>query len=159
MTYDLGRAPITIDTLNLSSMTIARTLPPNIDEIDKVFPGVKRDASRRGILFAYGTTIYNPRGLTVPIELIAHECTHANQQIGGVEKWWKDYLGDKDFRFAMELEAHRVEYRQFVFDHPARAFRRRYMKFCSERLSGPLYGNIVKKDEAKRLILEDATCA
>lgn len=152
--------PITLETLdNLGQMKIEIAYPPNIDAIDKVFPGVKRDCTRRGIFFAYGPVIYNPSGHVLPIELVAHECVHSIQQDRiGVESWWNQYLDYTPFRFEQELEAHRVEYRQYIADHPGRNFRRRYAAAVAERLSGPLYGRMLKKDAAKQAILEDEPC-
>lgn len=144
------------DVLVERDMNIKVELPPNIDAIDKIFPGVKNNCSRRGILFAYGNTIFNPSGIKIPAELIAHELTHSIQQdrmgANGVEEWWAAYLADKNFRFAMELEAHRIEYQEYAKQGFGRAFRRRYLAGCAERLAGPLYGKLVKKAEAKKLI-------
>jgi len=72
------------------------------------------------------------------------------------EKWWDRYLNSKQDRLDWELEAHCVEYEKYIKDNPARAFRRRYLASCAERLSGPLYGRMLKKDEAKRLSKEEA---
>jgi hypothetical protein len=136
-------------------MSVVIDLPPNLDAIDKVIPGVKRNVMKGApIYFCYGDKIYNPSGVTIAIQLIAHECVHALQTIdaGGPEKWWDRYLNNRQDRLDFELEAHCVEYEKFIKDNPARAFRRRYLASCAERLAGPLYGNMLKKDEAKRLI-------
>jgi hypothetical protein len=140
-----------------SRMKIEIAYPPNIDAIDKVFKGVKRSCTTRGIFFAWGYTIYNPSGHAIPLELIAHEAVHAAQteEVNGPERWWQQYLEDVEQRFQWELEAHRIEYQEYVRLFPARAERRRYIALCAERLSGELYGRLVKKDQAKKLILTE----
>lgn len=135
-----------------AKMKIDIAFPPNFAEIVKVFPMAK-DAATRGIYFCYGNTIYNPAGRSMPIELIAHEATHAIQQEAtGITQWWEQYLHDTEFRFYQELEAHRVEYEKYIKDHPGRHFRRGYQQSVAERLSGPLYNHCVPKDRAMRLI-------
>jgi hypothetical protein len=147
----------TLKDIDASRVTVVAELPPNIAEIEKVFPGVGKRARWHGIYFCYGNTIYNPRGLPIDVQLLAHEATHCAQQIAvGADEWWRKYLADPQFRFDQELEAHRVEfeaYRHYVND--SRPFRRRYLAAISERLSGPLYGRMVTKAEAKQAILGD----
>lgn len=131
-------------------MTIVKTPPPNALAVERVFPGVTSGA--RPIIFAYGKIIYNPNGFDIPLELLAHEAVHSLQQEEiGVDAWWAEYLANKTFRYNQEVEAHRVEYEQYCALN-TRAFRRRYIKSCAERLSGPLYGNVVGKNEARRII-------
>lgn len=144
------RTLVDIDT---TSMSIVVGDPPNIEAIKAVFPIV---ASRfqRGIYFCYGDTIYNPCGRPIEKQLIAHEAIHALQtrDAGGPEKWWEIYLTNQERRFEFEVEAHRVEYASIIADGYARPIRRRYLAFCAERLAGPLYGNMVGKAAAKKLI-------
>lgn len=145
------------DVKNRTGMSIKFDTPPNIDAINDVFPGVRRDCYVRGIFFAWGDTIYNPSRRTIPMEILAHESVHAIQQEAiGVEKWWDDYLADKAFRFDQELRAHQIEYQKFVEIGYGRTERRRALAFISERLAGPLYGHMTTKDKAKRLIKEFA---
>lgn len=153
---------LSLSDLDGIDMHIRIAYPPNMADIDKVFPTVKDQCTKRGIFFAYGNTIYNPSGHVIPIELIAHECVHSLQQMNmptvvacstsSVELWWAKYLFNKEFRFEQELAAHQIEYDKYTLDNPGRMFRRRYLAACAERLAGPLYGRLVKKDEAKRLI-------
>lgn len=135
-------------------MKIELKNPPNIAKIMRVFPM----AGQPGVLFCYGGAIYNPSGVIIPQQLLAHECVHSVQQeMMGVERWWEVYLDTPKFRLAMELDAHRVEYQHYQSQGLGRAFRRRYLAYEAERLSGPLYNHMLKKDRAKRLIeqLED----
>ncbi len=144
----------TLKDIDAVGMSIVRgEFPPNIDEIAAVFPFVRDKA--KPILYAYGDKIYNPASVYIPVHLLAHECIHSLQQRDTtVELWWQRYLADAEFRFEQELEAHRVEYERYGKDW-SRPFRRHYIKTCAERLAGPLYGNHVSRDKAKRLILED----
>lgn len=143
------------DVLSDRGMEMRYEAPPNIRDIDHVFPGVGRQCYIRGIFFCYGNIIYNPSRVKIPRELLAHECVHSIQteRVGGPEKWWHEYLNDRGFRFAQELEAHRIEYQDVVAQGYGRKERRRYIMSCAERLSGPLYGRLVTKAKAKELIL------
>lgn len=123
--------------------------PPNFEEIKKVFPIVEGAV---GVLYAWGDRIYNPSSIPVPEQLIAHEHVHSERQLlKGVEEWWVDYLCDPAFRLEEELLAHIREYKYFSMFYP-RNKRRLYLKAVAERLSGPLYGRLVKFEEAKLLI-------
>jgi len=133
-------------------MSIVVGDPPNLAEIAKVFPIVST-RFQRGIIFCYGDTIYNPCGRPIPKELLAHEATHSMQQADhGLKRWWRDYLASEPMRLEWELEAHQIEYESYFSQGYGRAFRRRYLAMEAERLSGSLYGRLLKKDEAKRLI-------
>lgn len=142
------------DVLNCRGMKIEKDLPPNIADIEKVFPGVTA-RSFKGIFFAYGNVIYNPSGKVIPPELLAHEMVHSIQTENacGPERWWLAYLEDKNFRKSVEIEAHRVEY-EYVQLHSNRAFRHRAVKLIPARLAGPLYGNLMTTATARRLITE-----
>lgn len=131
-------------------MEIVKAPPPNFAAIRKIFPG----AAGFGILFAYGDTIFNPSGVPVPAHLAAHEHVHQKQQRGyGVEKWWEHYLISPQFRLEQEIPAHQVEYEQWCIDNPtSRPTRRVGLKGMAQRLSGPLYNNMVSFPKAKALI-------
>jgi hypothetical protein len=127
-------------------MEIVEAFPPNIAEIREVFPLKGRE------LFAYGDIIYNPSGLNIPNELIAHECVHQEQQGENVEDWWKKYLTDPAFRYIMELEAHQIEYQVFCDSEKDRNVRAKYLMAIASRLASPLYGKIVSLKEARKQI-------
>ena len=57
-------------------MEIVRDFPPIYDEIKTVFP-----MSGRGVIFAWGNKIYNPSGVYIPLQLIAHERTLETQSL------------------------------------------------------------------------------
>ena len=88
-------------------MKIVDAYPPNIDKIARALPG----ARRKGVMFSYGSIIYAPHGTRVSPALKAHEGVHGERQLEiGIEKWWDQYIDDKQFRFHEELLAHRAEY-------------------------------------------------
>lgn len=129
-------------------MQIVNAYPPNFQEILQHFP----EASRKGVIFTYGPAIYAPRGVRVSDALIAHEAVHSRRQaeVGGPEKWWRQYIDDVQFRFDEELMAHRAEYRWFVRNQPQAC--RQMLHEIAMRLSSKLYGKLVRFEEAKRMV-------
>lgn len=133
-------------------MRIITDFPPNISDIADVFP------LRGGEVFAYGDAIYNPGGAPLPPWIVAHEQVHFVQQhdAGGAVAWWGRYLTDPKFRYEQELEAHRVEYKEFCSTTRAtRNERRAYLKALARRLSSPMYGSVVTYAEARKAIKRD----
>lgn len=129
-------------------MKIVHEFPPNIEEIRKVFPLQGYE------MFAYGDTIYHPEGTKLPQYLIDHEEVHEKQQGDDVEGWWARYLVDPKFRFEMELEAHRAEYRSMIVGADRR-IRRFALKLVAKKLAAPLYGRLCTLAQAKKLLKED----
>lgn len=120
--------------------------PPNFEAIAAVFPGARGD----GIIFAYGTKIFNPSGTPLPPEIIQHELVHCERQVAqGVEVWWDQYLIDGDFRYEEELLAHRAEYQTLCARYPERKNRRRALEHVAKKLAAPLYGRMVTVNQAK----------
>lgn len=137
-------------------MQIVAERPPNWADILRVFPAVEY---RTGVLFAWGNKIYNPGNIKIPAELFAHECVHSLQHSkikAGPQLWWDWYLRIESFRLQQEAEAHRVEIEAYNQTHN-RHLRRRYFVSAAERLSGPLYGNLVTLRKAKALLFEGRT--
>ncbi len=131
-----------------SEITVKYEKPPNYKDIVRVFPAVKL---RRGVIFTFGTTIYNPDRVQLTRALQAHETVHSRRQGDDPAKWWDQYLSDKMFRFREELLAHQVEYMVEV-EGAGRQVRRRALSLIAARLSGPIYGRMIGLDEAKRQI-------
>lgn len=102
--------------------------------------------------FMYGDTLYNPFGKQLDDTLLAHESVHSMQQGDDPLKWWHQYLKDKDFRFKQELEAYRVQYRVAKDLIPDRNDVARLLFKMSSDLSSPMYGDIVGRIEALKLI-------
>jgi hypothetical protein len=130
-------------------MLIVDSNPPNFNAIKAVFP----NAADPGVLFCYDGTIYNPSGGYIPPQLIAHEEVHERQQaVIGPVKWWDYYIANPSWRFNEELEAHIVEYHDFIKRQKSRQMRRDYLDAIARRLSGPLYGSTSTFGEARLLI-------
>jgi hypothetical protein len=121
-------------------MKVVHARPPNFDVIDL-----------RGLLFAYGDTIYMPDGEPIPPELMEHEKVHGHQQreIGGPEVWWARYYIDPAFRLAQEQPAHVAELIKYRELHPQRQDWRKYLRLLATRLSDRLYGNITTQKQAE----------
>jgi len=126
---------------------IRKEYPPNIDEIRKVF-----DLGDRDVLFAWGITLYNPKGNAVPPHLMVHEKVHQMQQREvGVEKWWDRYLKDKDFRLNQEVEAYAYQY-QFVKKEVNARTAKTFLFALASDLASPVYGNMIQYGRAESLI-------
>lgn len=125
--------------------------PPNMDELDAQF-----QVRGRPIIYAWGDVIYNPLNVVVPPQLRTHEAVHCRRQRaleGGPEEWWRRYLDDPEFRLAEELVAHQAEYLTFVGLKGANRKRRRaYLNVVAERLAGEMYGRLVTRKQAMKLI-------
>lgn len=129
-------------------MNIVKDNPPNYDKINAKFGPLPAT-----VLFAYLPYIYNPSGNFIPPEKIAHEQVHHEQQKDvGVEWWWEMYIGSKDFRLQEEIPAHQVDYKTYCQYVKDRNLQNDYLEFLAGQLSGPMYGGIIKRSEAKKII-------
>lgn len=129
-------------------MKIIRDYPPNYNEIKAAFPGI---VGLNGVLFSWGVSIYNPSNVTIPQHLIAHESVHGARQIGDIEGWWHHYIDDRDFRLAEEVLAHRRELVVLSLNG-SRQIRRRNLVHVSKRLCSTMYGNLVTRQAATKLL-------
>lgn len=132
-------------------MKIVRAYPPNFRDIKAKFP----NASNQGVIFAYAPVVFAPTGHSMTRPLMSHEQVHIDRQTAmGVENWWLHYIADDRFRFFEELLAHRAEWTTFLDHPPMPTWRQkdRYLKMISERLAGPLYGNMATAAEAEEMI-------
>lgn len=130
-------------------MNIIKGPPPNFSQILKALP----KANTPGTIFAYYPNVYVLGHSNISDALKAHESVHFKQQKNiGVDKWWDQYLVDKNFRFDQELQAHIAEYK-YILEHGARAERRQAMKTIVNRLSSPLYSLGKSKNELTTIIL------
>lgn len=125
---------------------IIQDYPPNYDKIAATFELSGRE------IFAYAGKIYNPGKGRITPELIAHEEVHFRQQGRDPDGWWELYLKNPEFRYEMELDAHRAEYRAFCAIHGDRNARARFLQMLARRLSSPMYGKVVDFREAMRAI-------
>lgn len=117
-------------------MKVLTLFPPNYREVNAAF-----NIRGKGVIFAWGDTIYNPSRVKIPPELIAHETVHGLRQNGDPAGWWKRYIADPAFRLDEEIPAHQAEYRVSG-----------KLDAIAARLSGPLYGNLISLDKALSLI-------
>ena len=139
-----------IEPLEPEGERIVVGVPPNYPKILAAFP---QAAKTHGVIFAYGSTIFNRDGVTIPKPIAAHELCHLDQQkvAGGAEAWWDRYMVDVEWRYGEELQAHQVEYFYATLD-ASRLRRRAYLSAIAKRLSGPLYGHMTTLEKAKQAI-------
>jgi hypothetical protein len=126
--------------------------PPMIEEIDAAF-----HVRGKPILFAFGDRIYNPGGVYVPPELMAHEFVHGERQGHQVGEWWRRYIADPAFRLEEEIPAHIAEYRAICARERSkwvseRNMRRTAAAHVARKLSAPLYGRLITFEAAKKLL-------
>jgi hypothetical protein len=140
--------------------TVVVDVPPCFARCVQAFG--RENVDRRGVIFAWGTKIYNPFNVSISRELGAHEAVHGMRQIGeedlargaftddSIWVWWERYLTDPLFRLNEELYAHHAEYKAGVRRH---GHRPRDFNAIAERLAGPLYGNLITIAQAKHAVL------
>lgn len=130
----------------MTELRIVRELPPNFGEIRKhmKIPNINQT------IFCYGSNVYTLIPGKIPKELMDHELVHSQRQGDDPEGWWAKYLVDPEFRLAEEIPAHRAEYQCLMGGN--RHYRRKALKLISQRLCGPLYGNMISQKKAEELI-------
>jgi len=104
------------------------------------------------ILYAWGTKIYNPMGVEIAPEMMAHEEIHGirQRQQGNLTTWWLDYTNDPEFRLAEEIPAHQAEYQHIIAGATSRNYRRAALKHVAKKLAAPLYGQLISVEQAKK---------
>lgn len=135
-------------------MKILIEKPPIYNNLSAVFP------LHRGIIFAYGDTIYNPDDVRLSDDLIVHESVHIKQQGGtieGAELWWSKYMRDENFRLEQEIEAYAHQYNFICRKMQDKRNRFKLLKRMAEILSGPSYGSCVSLSGALLKIKEKAS--
>ena len=131
-------------------MKIVPGHPPNISQIDQVL-GVR---SSKSIIYTYGDTIYAPGGIGgVTEDLKVHESVHMEQQsaFDSPDDWWDRYLEDPEFRLEQEIEAYRKQY-EYINLHGNRKQRREAKREIAKTLASQMYGNIITRLDAERLL-------
>lgn len=117
-------------------MKLSTDLPPNWKKLIAAFPAARELKP----FVTYGDTIYCPSKISP--ELYDHECLHGEQQeTMGVEKWWKQYFEDKEFRYSQELPAYKIQIKRYNKDHKDKNVQAQYMMGVVRILSGAEYGN------------------
>jgi len=128
---------------------VLKTFPPNYEEICKYIPAVKKN---HNIVFTYGNTIYSPAGIEISRDLMAHEEAHIARQ-SNPKEWWDKYLLDVRFRLKEELIAYRTQY-QYALKYYNREARRQLLSHIASDLSSAMYGSLITKQQARKLITE-----
>ena len=124
--------------------------PPIYSKLSEVF----RLHERRDVVFSFGPKLFNPYGVFVPDEIIAHEAIHGARQgesLNDIHGWWKRYMADPTFRLVEEIHAHRAEC-QWLLEHNTRRRRRAAIKQVAAKLAAPLYGSLVTPSQARKLL-------
>jgi hypothetical protein len=146
-------------------MRIIRDRPPMYEEIDRVFK-----LRGQSVLFSWGDRIYVPSGsIDIHPALIAHEAAHGARQLAylsaetmdnelRIVKWWCRYLVDVPFRREEEVIGHSAEFRYLCEHAGGRNQRRRHLSIVATKLSSPLYGPVMNKATARK-VLEDGYSA
>ena len=118
-----------------------------------IFPHA--DMSR--VYLAFWKYIFIPSEVPeCPVCMVVHETVHLGQQgntLHGALKWWVKYIFSKKFRFSQELEAYQVQARWFD-DTQGSSYKQKflYRKEVAKILASPMYGSLVKNDEAFKLL-------
>lgn len=135
------------------TMRIIKAYPPIWSKIAKRFPYIK---GRQGILYAWGDRLFNPSGIKVGPEVIAHEEVHGTRQLeldwksrDPILGWWQKYLADDAFRLDEEVRAHHAEWA--VLSVAGAGWDT--LEALARRLSSPLYGNMIGIEAAKMEII------
>lgn len=136
-------------------MQVKNEKPPIFDDACRTF---RVNAST--VLFTYGDTIYNPGGVEISDDLMAHEAVHGDQQNHNdtdAALWWGKYLRDPKFRVIQEAEAYGKQY-WFICQYKTKNKQTQFtvLKRFAEMLSSPLYGECVGLLTAMSLIKEEA---
>jgi len=131
-------------------MPIVQSYPPNYKEICQRIPAVKKN---KYIIFTYGDTIYNPAGIQLRSDIIVHERVHIERQTDPVA-WWSQYLVDPAFRMQEELVAYQTQY-EYIVKCYNRSLRRKLLSAIASDLSGSMYGNMITKEQAIKLITRE----
>lgn len=127
-------------------MRIVHARPPNFERIVAVFPA----AANGPVAFAFGDIIYNPMGVKIAQEIVAHESVHGKRQGSQIEAWWECYLVDPEFRVAEEILAMRAQYDTFCRRTTNRDLRAKVFADIAKSLASPLYGSVISYREACR---------
>lgn len=133
-----------------AKLEVVNEYPPNIDQINAVLHVKKQ----KNIIYTYGGKIYAPDGTEVTQDLQEHESVHVRQheRHGGSDAWWERYLRDVDFRLGQEVEAYRTQL-CWIDEHENRQTRRQMREHICATLAAPMYGNMLSKKQAAKLLL------
>jgi hypothetical protein len=137
-----------IRDLKKSKMKFSNEIPPVYDRLRARF-GVDWDS---GLIITYGDSVYSKR--PVAPDFVVHESVHVRQQrdIGGPDIWYDRYIKDDKFRLSQELEAYRAQIKWIRDNVRDRNESFRMQRNIAMLLSSDMYGNLVTRSEAMRLL-------
>lgn len=117
--------------------------------IKKKFP----DTDPEKIVIAFGKKIYSEHPITP--DLHVHEMVHLRRQKYSVLYalwWWRKYLTNVKFRAEEEALAYRTQYQFLKKNIKDKNALSRAAANMSATLSGPIYGSILTKSQARKII-------
>lgn len=133
----------------MKEIEIIHELPEIYDRLHRTF-NVEWD---KGIIIAYDGKIYCK--LNPPSQKIYHEMVHLQEQKElGNEIWWEMYITNDKFRLDEELKAYRAEVKFIKKAIKNRNDAFEMIRNIAHDLSSEIYGNIISKDEALKLICQ-----
>ncbi len=131
-----------------TNFKVSNQIPAVYQKCHEVF-GVEWDD---GIVITYGDTVYSK--FPISPDLKVHEVTHVIQQREmGKDVWWKKYFEDVEFRLSQEKEAYINQSKWIKNNVKDRNERFRRLNKIANDLSSFVYGNIISKSEANKLLL------
>lgn len=137
------------------SIQIKQDLPPSkiYDRAKELF-GDAVDFYKKNTVFAYDGVIYS-KDIPDPA-LFEHESVHIirqNMHDNGPDGWWEEYFTNNQFRLDEEILAYKAQYKvaKRIIKDRERLFN--YVNDIAGALSGPMYGNLISKSEAKVIIM------
>lgn len=120
-----------------------------------IYPRIKKqfgDFWDKGLIITYYPNIYWIGGDRLPLRKVVHENVHIRQQARyGVEKWWDDFISNKEFRLSQEVEAYQEEVKYIRSNVPNKQTRFKLIDEIAKDLSGKLYGRMISYNDALAL--------
>ncbi len=134
-----------------STIEVKNEFPPNYDTITSFFPVDKQT------VYAFGSCIYNPHKLKIPLDIEIHEAVHIERQkqFQSPFQWWNEYCINKEFRLLEEIEAYGKQY-YFLKRHLPSKGHEEALREMSNQLSSPLYKLDITNYQAQTFIRHKA---
>lgn len=134
-------------TKHLNMIKLKHNKPQIYDRLKKHF-NIDWD---NGIIITYGNNVYCK--YEIPFHLEIHEEVHIKQQNAyGPEQWWDRYISDPQFRLEQEREAYLKQAIWVKANIKDRNEKYRILNKIVLDFSSGIYGNIITREEASKLI-------
>lgn len=135
-------------------MKIVASKPPE-DILAMILGNGMRPTS--SVVYTVGDTIYVPNGnVNLPDHLIEHERVHFIQQGDDIRGWWGRYVTDPYFRIEQEAEAYGMQYKVICRTVKDRNRRNSILLELAGYLSSPIYGSVIGRNDARKMIMNKA---